>query len=65
MASYSTKVDWDKDHNVVILSRDGVEVASMSLDEWMELSAVRYAAEELTHQAAHSASADTAAPAAT
>jgi hypothetical protein len=45
--AYATKMDWAEGYNWVILSRDGVEVARMTLDEWMELSAVRYAADEL------------------
>jgi hypothetical protein len=61
--AYATRMDWDQGHNWVILTRDGVEVARMTLDEWMELSAVRYAAEEITQQEAHNPSAaDTAAP---
>jgi len=51
--AYSTRMDWDQGHNWVILTHDGVEVARMTLDEWMELGAVRYAAEEITQQEAH------------
>ena len=49
-------MDWDQGHNWVILAKDGVEVARMTLDDWMALSAVRYAAEELMQQAGHSPS---------
>ena len=52
--AYRTLMDWDEGQNWVILKRDGVEVAKMTLDEWMELHAVRYAAEELMQQAGHS-----------
>ena len=52
--AYRTLMDWDEERNWVILSRDGVEVAKMTLDDWMELSAVRYAAEELMQTAGHS-----------
>lgn len=51
--AYATRMDWDQGHNWVILTRDGVEVARMTLDEWMELNAVRYAAEELMQKAGH------------
>ena len=49
--AYSTRMDWDRGHNWVILARDGIEVARTTLDESMELGAVRYAAEELMRQA--------------
>jgi hypothetical protein len=52
--AYRTLMDWDQGQNWVILKRDGVEVAKMTLDDWMELSAVRYAAEELMQTAGHS-----------
>jgi len=52
-------MDWDQGHNWVILTHDGVEVARMTLDEWMELGAVRYAAEEITQQEAHFARPET------
>jgi hypothetical protein len=45
--AYRTLMDWDEGQNWVILKRDGVEVAKMTLDEWMELHAVRFAAGEL------------------
>ena len=64
--SYATRMDWERDHWVVVLDRDGVEAARMTLDEWMELGAVRYAAEELMQTAGHNRStAETADPAAT
>jgi hypothetical protein len=53
-AAYATRIDWDQGQNWVILTRYGEEVAKMTLDEWMELSAVRYAAEELMQKAGHS-----------
>jgi hypothetical protein len=49
---YATKIDWIGGLNVVVLMRDGVEVASMTLDEWMGLGAVKYAAEEATRSLA-------------
>lgn len=61
--AYATQIDWDRGANWVILAKDGVEVARMTLDEWMTLRAVRYAAEELTQTAGHNhppAAADTA-----
>ena len=54
--AYRTLMDWDQGQNWVILKRDGVEVAKMTLDDWMELSAVRYAAEELMQTAGHTRS---------
>lgn len=51
MASYSTRMRWAKNHWEVDLLRDGVEVASMPLDEWMELEAVKYVAEEAVTRA--------------
>jgi hypothetical protein len=45
--AYRTLIDWDEGQNWVILKRDGVEVAKMTLDEWMELNAVCFAAGEL------------------
>lgn len=51
---YSTRIDWDQGHNWVILMRDGAEIARMKLDDWMELGAVRYAAEEFTQKVGHS-----------
>ena len=55
--AYATRMDWDRGHNWVILTKDGAEVARMTLDDWMGLGAVRYAAEELMQQAGHSPSA--------
>jgi hypothetical protein len=52
--AYRTLMDWDEGQNWVILERDGVEVARMTLDEWMELHAVRFAAGELATQTGHS-----------
>jgi hypothetical protein len=52
--AYATRIDWDRGENWVILTRYGEEVAKMTLDDWMELSAVRYAAEELMQTAGHS-----------
>jgi hypothetical protein len=43
MSHYTTKIDWVTDHNVVRLLRNGVEIISMSLEEWMQLGTVRYA----------------------
>ena len=64
--AYATRIDWDRGANWVILMHDGVETARMTLDEWMELVAVRYAAEELMQRVGHNRStAETADPAAT
>ena len=64
--AYATRIDWDEGKNWVILTRYGQEVARMTLDEWMKLVAVRYAAEELMQKAGHSLPpAETAATAAT
>jgi len=52
--AYATRIDWAGGKNWVILTRYGEEVAKMTLDDWMKLSAVRYAAEELMQQAGHS-----------
>jgi hypothetical protein len=52
--AYATRIDWDEGKNWVILTRDGAEIARMTLDEWMGLVAVRYAAEELMQTAGHS-----------
>jgi hypothetical protein len=62
--AYATRIDWNQGSNWVILERDGVEVAKMTLDEWMELTAVSYAAEELMQKAGHSLSPATAGTAA-
>lgn len=65
--TYATRIDWDRGANWVILAKDGAEIARMTLDEWMELGAVRYAAEEIMQRAGHNhlpAAADTAATAA-
>jgi hypothetical protein len=39
----------------VIRSGDGVEVAKMALDEWVELSAVEFAAADAVRQALYTA----------
>jgi hypothetical protein len=52
--AYATRIDWDQGKNWVILTRYGEEVARMTFDDWMELVAVRYAAEELMQTAGHS-----------
>ena len=52
--AYATRIDWGEGANWVILTRDGAEIARMTLDEWMGLVAVRYAAEELMQTAGHS-----------
>ena len=58
-------MDW-ADHNVVRLLRDGVEIISMSLDEWMQLGAVRNAVDAALRPAmprlADPAAIETAAP---
>ena len=54
--AYATRIDWDQGKNWVILTRYGEEIARMTLDDWMELSAVRYAAEELMQTAGHTRS---------
>jgi hypothetical protein len=63
--AYATRIDWDRGANWVILTRYGEEVAKMTLDDWMELSAVRYAAEELMQTGHSHPPAETAGTAAT
>ena len=53
--AYSTRMDWDEGRNWVFLIRDGVEVARMTLDEWIELSAVGFAVDDGVRQALYTA----------
>lgn len=53
--AYATRMDWAEGRNWVILTRDGVEAARMTLDEWRELGAVRYAVDDGVRQALHDA----------
>ena len=46
MANYITKMGWAEGHDVVILVRDSVEVASMTLDEWAGLVPVAFLVED-------------------
>jgi hypothetical protein len=58
MTVYTTQLKWVEGldaHHVVCLLRDGVEVASMTLDEWMALGAVEFAVSDAVRQALYSA----------
>jgi hypothetical protein len=58
MTVYTTRFKWAEGsdaHHVVCLLRDGVEVASMTLDEWMDLGAVEFAVSDAVRQTLHSA----------
>lgn len=43
---WTTKLDWDGSHWIVLLSFDGKLIARMTLDEWSELSVTRYLIED-------------------
>jgi len=43
---WTTTLDWNGTHWLVHLSRDGRTVATMTLDEWAELSATKYVVKE-------------------
>jgi hypothetical protein len=49
---YTTLLDWNGTHWVVTLSRDGVVVATMTLDEWANLSATLFLVEDRLRQSA-------------
>jgi hypothetical protein len=53
--AYATRMDWADGHNWVILSRDDVEVARMTLDELSKLKEVAYLIEDAVAQALHEA----------
>lgn len=47
MSEFSTKMVWAQTHWIVELLSGGQVVVQMSLDDWMDLGAVKYAAEEI------------------
>ena len=53
--AYATRMDWAEGQNWVILSRDGVEIARMTLDELSKLKEVAYLIEDAVAQALHEA----------
>jgi hypothetical protein len=48
---WTTRLEWNGSNWLVHLSRDGVMVATMTLDEWANLSATKYVAKELRQSA--------------
>ena len=54
--TYKTIIDQEKNgQNIVMLTRDGGEIARMSLDEWARLDATAFLIEDAVSQALHEA----------
>jgi hypothetical protein len=53
--AYATRMEWADGHDLVILAKDGVEVARMTLDELSKLKEVAYLIEDAVAQALHEA----------
>jgi hypothetical protein len=49
---WSTRMDWNGTSWVVHLSRGATVIATMTLDEWTDLRATKYAASELNNSPA-------------